>query len=282
MKITKQRLAEIIKEEISIRKKQGNTPVIDEGLFDEDGMLSFLNPDNWADPLGIQTYMKKQKQQLAVAAKSQDKKKKAAATKAQQQQAVKLQKVLDAQPGLLKKRSQAYAKNDYSMDGFATDINTLPKSRGITYSEPLAMTMYEIALGLGLTPVKGAYDDFVKQFNSDKQFASKIEDALKPSLGAIGVDMYHALVDYGQGFGPKAKDGTPFDKAGLREADTKINELDADAVADDIVNIKQFLGKLGTNVQAMKRAIGEIVRRMQELERAEFGNISEDDSSETE
>ena len=85
MKITKEKLKQLIKEELG--KAENN---IDEGLFDEDGMLSFLNPNNWADPLGIQTYMKKQKQQQTVAAKSQDKKKKAAATKAQQQQAVKL------------------------------------------------------------------------------------------------------------------------------------------------------------------------------------------------
>jgi len=235
MKITRERLKQLIKEELD--KTEIN---IDEGLFDEDGMLAFLNPNNWADPFGAQTYMKQQKQQRAIAAKSQDKKKKAAATKAQQQQAAKLQKVLDAQPGLLKKRSQAYAKNDYSMDGFDTDINTLPKSGGITYSEPLAMTMFEIALGLGLTPVEGAYDDFVKQFNSDKQFASKIKDALKPSLDAIGTDMYHALVDYGQGFGPKAKDGTPFDKAGLREGDMKItSERLKEIIAEELTKAEK-------------------------------------------
>jgi len=216
MKITRERLKDIIKEELGKN--------VDEGLFDEDGMLSFLNPDNWADPFGAQTYMKNQKKQQSVAAKSQDKKKKAAAAKAQQQQGAKLQKVLDAQPELLKKRSQAYARNNYSMDGFDTDITTLPKSGGTTYSEPLAMTMFEIALGLGLTPAKGAYDDFVKQFNSDKQFASKVRDALDPAIKAIGIDMYHALVDYGQGLGPKTKDGTPFDKAGLRESDMKITK----------------------------------------------------------
>ena len=66
------------------------------------------------------------------------------------------------------------------------------------------------------------------------------------------------------------------------ESSIKINELDSDSVADDIANIKKFLGSLGTNVQAMKRAIGEIVRRINELEREQFGSASKDSSSKME
>ncbi|MAK38022.1 MAG: hypothetical protein CMC15_17815 [Flavobacteriaceae bacterium] len=270
MKITKQRLAEIIKEEISKRKGQDDIPAIEEGLFDQDGLLAFLNPDSYADPFGIQTYFKDRDKKRASAAAAKSKKEKAAAAKAKQQQDAKRQKVIDAQPERLKTRSQAYAKNDFSMRGFATDITTLPSSGGITYSEPLAMTMFELALGLGFPPGEKAYDEFVKQFNSDKKFARKIENALKPSLNAIGIDMYHALVDYGQGFGPKAKDGTPLDMSKLREDNTKINELDADAVADDIVNIKNFLGSMGKNVQALKRAVNAIVKRIEDIEREDL------------
>ena len=56
----------------------------------------------------------------------------------------------------------------------------------------------------------------------------------------------------------------------LREDNTKINELDADAVADDIVNIKNFLGSMGKNVQALKRAVNAIVKRIEDIEREDL------------
>ena len=248
MKISRDKLKQLIKEELD--KTEIN---IDEGLFDEDGILAFLNPNNWADPYGTQTYMKKQKQQRAVAAKSRDKKKKAAAAKELQQQAAKRQKLMDAQPDRLKRTAQIYAKNDYSMGGINTDITTLPKRGGTTYSEPLAMTMFELALGLGFPPSKGAYDEFVKQFNSDKEFADKIIDAMQPSVDAIGIDMFHALVDYGQGFGPKAKDGTPFDQAGLRESDMKIT----------VKRLKEIISEELTKAEKEKKA--ELEKELDDL-----------------
>jgi len=224
MKITRQRLKEIIKEEL-----ENNIDNIDEGLFDQDGILAFLNPNNWADPFGIQSYFKDRDKKRDADAKAKSKEEKAAAAKVQQHLDARRQKWLNTLPDMLKKRAQAFARNDYSMRGIPGAPAELPERAGIKYSAPLAVTMFDVALGLGLI-VPGnetdeeAYSSFVKQFESSKEFADKVLAGMKPSIREIGIDAYHSLVDYGQGFGPKAKDGTPFDKAGLREGNMKITK----------------------------------------------------------
>lgn len=271
MKITKQRLAEIIKEEISNRNEQGGIPVIDEGLFDQDGMLAFMNPDNWKDPFGIQTYMKNQKSQEKDASKAASQKEKAAAAVLKKKQWQLTKKILEKVPEDLASNARRFAKRGYDDSGMGA-FGDDPEKSGIRYSAPLAIAMFTAAAGMNMVEKgEGGYKQFLQKFKSDKEFGNKLLGIMQSTFDQLGRDVFQSLLDYGDGYGPKAKDGTLI----RRESNMKINELDADAIADDIVNIKKFLGSLGTNVQSMKRAIGAIVNRMQELEREQNKNVSE-------
>jgi len=273
MKITKQRLAEIIKEEISKRNEQDDTPVIDEGLFDQGGMLAFMNPDNWKDPFGVQTYMKNQKGQEKDDSKAASQKEKAAAAVLKKKQWQLTKKILEKVPEDLASNARRFAKRGYDDSGMGA-FGDDPEKGGIRYSAPLAIAMFTAAAGMNMVEKgsrEAAYKQFLQKFKSDKEFGNKLLGIMQSTFDQLGKDVFQSLLDYGDGYGPKAKDGTLI----RRESNMKINELDADAIADDIVNIKKFLGSLGTNVQAMKRAVGEIVRRMQELEREQNKNVSE-------
>ena len=60
-------------------------------------------------------------------------------------------------------------------------------------------------------------------------------------------------VDYGQGFGPKAKDGTPFDQAGLRESDMKIT----------VERLKEIISEELTKAEKEKKA--ELEKELDDL-----------------
>ena len=128
----------------------------------------------------------------------------------------------------LLKNANAYADNNFSSKRFdlgsdqrhlaiiaSAAGNDLPKNGGITYSEPLAFAMVTSAIATGLIePQNNSYNVFVQKFNSDKKFANKALEVSKPAFDSISRGMFQALIDYGQGFGPKNKDGTPIRNEG--------------------------------------------------------------------
>lgn len=111
--------------------------------------------------------------------------------------------------------AKLYADNGYSAKGLV-DLGRLPKLLGITYSEPLALAMYKSAAQAGLTEAGKykAFASFRDRFNSDKTFAKQVVAVSQPVFDAIKSTTFQALVDYGQGFGPKNKDGNPIRNEG--------------------------------------------------------------------
>ena len=120
-------------------------------------------------------------------------------------------KLLQRAKSDLLQNANIYADNGYSSKGLETNLTSdLPTNGGITYSEPLAYAMYTSVVATGMIEAKPkAYNVFIQKFNSDKKFANKTLEVSRPAFDSISRGMFQALVDYGQGFGPKNKDGTP-------------------------------------------------------------------------
>lgn len=120
-------------------------------------------------------------------------------------------KLLQRAKSDLLQNANIYADNGFSSKGLETNLTSdLPTNGGITYSEPLAYAMYTSVVAAGMIEAKPkAYNGFVQKFNSDKKFANKTLEVSRPAFDSISRGMFQALVDYGQGFGPKNKDGTP-------------------------------------------------------------------------